>query len=139
MIVAALVATVTFAAGFTLPGGYNDNGMAILTKRAAFKAFIVTDTIAVILSVSAFTKRADGLLSFCLDYPMEPFSSHSVKLIFSYIVTILRWSYLRCIDSYIIISMKYMSNILYIPMELFSSYQDRPDALVSILGHIFLF
>ncbi|KAL6342646.1 hypothetical protein AAG906_012512 [Vitis piasezkii] len=53
LIVAALVATVTFAAGFTLPGGYNDNGMAILTKRAAFKAFIVTDTIAVILSVSA--------------------------------------------------------------------------------------
>ena len=53
LIVAALVATVTFAAGFTLPGGYNDNGMAILTKRAAFKAFIVTDTMAVILSVSA--------------------------------------------------------------------------------------
>ncbi|KAJ9701414.1 hypothetical protein PVL29_006668 [Vitis rotundifolia] len=54
LIVAALVATVTFAAGFTLPGGYNDSdGMAILTKRAAFKAFIVTDTIAVILSVSA--------------------------------------------------------------------------------------
>ena len=53
LIVAALVATVTFAAGFTLPGGYNDNGLAILTKRAAFKAFIVTDTIAVILSVSA--------------------------------------------------------------------------------------
>ena len=53
LIVAALVATVSFAAGFTLPGGYNDNGMAILTKGAAFKAFIVTDTIAVILSVSA--------------------------------------------------------------------------------------
>ena len=53
LIVAALVATVTFAAGFTLPGGYNDSGMAILTKRAAFKAFIVTDTMAVILSVSA--------------------------------------------------------------------------------------
>ncbi|KAJ9701412.1 hypothetical protein PVL29_006666 [Vitis rotundifolia] len=54
LIVAALVATVTFAAGFTLPGGYNDSdGMAILTKRVAFKAFIVTDTIAVILSVSA--------------------------------------------------------------------------------------
>ncbi|XP_034685117.1 ankyrin repeat-containing protein At5g02620-like [Vitis riparia] len=53
LIVAALVATVTFAAGFTLPGGYNDNGMAILTKRADFKAFIVIDTIAVILSLSA--------------------------------------------------------------------------------------
>ncbi|RVW58920.1 hypothetical protein CK203_106132 [Vitis vinifera] len=40
-------------AGFTLPGGYNDNdGMTILTKKAAFKAFVVADTIAVTLSVS---------------------------------------------------------------------------------------
>ena len=49
----ALIATVTFAAGFTLLGGYNDNdGMTILTKKAAFKAFVVADTIAVTLSVS---------------------------------------------------------------------------------------
>ena len=54
LIVAALVAIVTFAAGFTLPGGYNENdGKAILAKKAAFKAFVVTDTLAMVFSVSA--------------------------------------------------------------------------------------
>ena len=54
LIVSALITTVTFAAGFTLPGGYNgDDGMAILTRKTAFRAFVVTDTIALVLSVSA--------------------------------------------------------------------------------------
>ncbi|KAI7979519.1 Protein ACCELERATED CELL DEATH 6 [Camellia lanceoleosa] len=57
LIVAALIATVTFAAGFTMPGGYDGNrgpnqGMAILTRKTAFKAFAVTNTIAMILSTS---------------------------------------------------------------------------------------
>ena len=63
LIAATLIAIVTFTAGFTLPGGYNDDegsdhGMAVLTKRAAFKAFIITDTIAFsqyLLYVSTFS------------------------------------------------------------------------------------
>ncbi|KAF5946526.1 hypothetical protein HYC85_016754 [Camellia sinensis] len=58
LIVATLVATVAFTAGFTMPGGYNGNdgpnqGMAILTREAAFKVFMVTDIIAMSLSISA--------------------------------------------------------------------------------------
>ena len=54
LIVSALITTVTFAAGFTLPGGYkDDNGKAILSKKAAFRAFVVMDTIAMVSSLCA--------------------------------------------------------------------------------------
>ncbi|CAL5337531.1 unnamed protein product [Camellia sinensis] len=67
LIVAALIATVTFAAGFTMPGGYDGNqgpnqGMATLTREAAFKAFAVTNTIAMILSTSAILIDFWGVL-----------------------------------------------------------------------------
>ena len=67
---------------------------------------------------------------------MGPFLSHSVGAIFYDVVMILGCSYLRCIDSRIIISAKYRSDLLYVLIESFSSYQDRPDAFVAILGHI---
>ncbi|KAL6345878.1 hypothetical protein AAG906_020460 [Vitis piasezkii] len=84
-------------------------------------------------------RRVNDSLSFCPDYLMEPSLSHLVRLMLSDIVVILGWSYLRCIDSHIIISVEYMSDLLYIPVELFSSHWDRLDALVAILGHISLF
>ena len=79
---------------------------------------------------------ADDLTSLCLDYPMEPFLIHSVRPIFSDVVMILGCNYLRCIDSRINISMEYRSDLLYVLIELFSSYQDKSNALVAILGHI---
>ncbi|CAL9233139.1 unnamed protein product, partial [Arabidopsis halleri] len=55
LLVAALVATMTFAAGFTMPGGFNSSapnaGMAILVDELS--AFIVADTIAMFTSVVA--------------------------------------------------------------------------------------
>ena len=95
--------------------------------------------IGMIHSLLRDTRWVDDLLSFCLDSPVESFLSHSFRLVLSDIVVIFGWSYLRCIASHIIISVEYMLDLLYIPIELFSSYQDRPDTLVAILGHISLF
>ncbi|KAI8561146.1 hypothetical protein RHMOL_Rhmol04G0315100 [Rhododendron molle] len=58
MIVATLISTITFAAGFTIPGGYHGDqgpniGMAILVREAAFKAFVISNTIALICSTSS--------------------------------------------------------------------------------------
>ncbi|XP_060171074.1 protein ACCELERATED CELL DEATH 6-like [Lycium barbarum] len=58
VIVATLVVTITFTAGLTLPGGFESNlgpnqGMAILIRKAAFQAFVVTDAIAFVCSVGA--------------------------------------------------------------------------------------
>lgn len=55
LIVATLIATVTFAAAFTMPGGYindegHDQGGAVLVRNAAFRTFVIADTIAMMLS-----------------------------------------------------------------------------------------
>ena len=81
-------------------------------------------------------RQIDDSISFCPDSLVEPLLSLSVRLIFSDIVMILRWSYSRCIGSHITISVKYMSDILYIPMELFLSYQGRSGTSDAMLGHI---
>ncbi|KAM3268582.1 hypothetical protein P3S67_031523 [Capsicum chacoense] len=59
LVVAALLMTVTFTAGFTLPGGFESDtnsknkGMAILLRRAAFRAFVISDVIAFTCSTAA--------------------------------------------------------------------------------------
>ncbi|KAL6224388.1 hypothetical protein ACLB2K_003243 [Fragaria x ananassa] len=55
LVVSTLIATVTFAAGFTVPGGYvseqgPNQGHAVLSRNAAFKAFVITNTLAMSLS-----------------------------------------------------------------------------------------
>ncbi|KAJ4818587.1 Ankyrin repeat family protein [Rhynchospora pubera] len=55
-LVAILIASITFAAAFTLPGGYSNNsgteGLPVLVRKAAFKAFLISDTLAMCSSLA---------------------------------------------------------------------------------------
>ncbi|KAM3236600.1 protein ACCELERATED CELL DEATH 6-like [Capsicum annuum] len=59
LVVATLLVTVTFAAGFTLPGGFesdlnsSNKGMVILIRETVFHAFVVSDSIAFTCSAGA--------------------------------------------------------------------------------------
>ncbi|CAD6257766.1 unnamed protein product [Miscanthus lutarioriparius] len=54
-LVAILMATITFAAAFTLPGGYStdagNEGLPIMTRKLAFQAFLISDTLAMCSSL----------------------------------------------------------------------------------------
>ncbi|KAL6870809.1 hypothetical protein ACP4OV_014657 [Aristida adscensionis] len=50
-VVAGLVATVAFAAGFNVPGGYDGDGRATLTGARGFQSFLLLNTIAAASSV----------------------------------------------------------------------------------------
>nr|CAB3491127.1 unnamed protein product [Digitaria exilis] len=52
-VVAVLVATAAFTAGFNMPGGYGDTGVASLAGKITFKFFLFLDTVAVATSVAA--------------------------------------------------------------------------------------
>ena len=98
LVVAALIATVTFAAAFTLPGGYKSDtedgpnrGTAILSKNAAFQVFVISDAIAMVLSLSAvfvhfilslkFLKKFIFLFIFALSFTLVAMAAMIVAFV----------------------------------------------------------
>lgn len=73
LLVTTLIATVSFAAGFTMPGGYksdgSEEGMAILSKKTAFRVFVISNALAFCLSSTSmfvhycksFVEKVDAL------------------------------------------------------------------------------
>ncbi|KAM0022169.1 putative ankyrin repeat-containing domain, PGG domain, ankyrin repeat-containing domain superfamily [Helianthus debilis subsp. tardiflorus] len=54
MVVAALIATIVFAAAFTVPGGYNQNdGIPIFYRKSIFLVFVVADAMSLFLSTTS--------------------------------------------------------------------------------------
>ncbi|KAL9241761.1 hypothetical protein vseg_015830 [Gypsophila vaccaria] len=57
LIISTLVATVTYASGFTVPGGYNNSnpkvGLATLDNKFAFQVFVISSTLAMHSSILA--------------------------------------------------------------------------------------
>jgi len=50
-LVAALLATITFTAGFTLPGGLDGSGQAMFVAQATFIVFLLSDGYAMCCSM----------------------------------------------------------------------------------------
>ena len=58
ILVTALITTVTFTVGFTMPGGLHqsgevDEGLVVLSRKRAFNVFMVSDALALLMSVSS--------------------------------------------------------------------------------------
>ncbi|XP_074356768.1 uncharacterized protein LOC141696539 [Apium graveolens] len=56
IVVSALITTITFTVGFTMPGGLRQSGgtnegLTVLSKKAAFKIFMISDALALLLSI----------------------------------------------------------------------------------------
>ncbi|KAL1826605.1 hypothetical protein ACET3Z_005017 [Daucus carota] len=59
ILVTALITTVTFTVGFTMPGGLHqsgkvsDEGLAVLSRKRAFNVFMLSDALALLMSTSS--------------------------------------------------------------------------------------
>ncbi|XWS64724.1 hypothetical protein CRYUN_Cryun05aG0028300 [Craigia yunnanensis] len=73
LLIAMLIATVTFQAAYTVPGGYKedgpDKGSAQFVQKAAFRAFLIFNSIAFIFSIATvYIQFATSKFSYYLRY-----------------------------------------------------------------------
>lgn len=74
MVVAALIATIMFAAAFTVPGGNNsDTGIPIFIKDESFLVFAVSDALSLIFSTTSLLTFLSILTA---RYAIEDFLEH---------------------------------------------------------------
>ncbi|KAL6269221.1 hypothetical protein ACE6H2_026132 [Prunus campanulata] len=95
--VAALVATVAYAAAYTAPGGYDSNGIPLLRDSAYFVTFAITDTVSLISSLASLVTFLSILTSpfeYQDFYRPLPFRLHLgfTLLFFSLVTTILTFT-----------------------------------------------
>ncbi|KAF7040811.1 hypothetical protein CFC21_050686 [Triticum aestivum] len=89
-LVAILIVTITFAAAFTLPGGYSDDagskGLPIMSRKFAFQAFLISDVLAM---CSSFAVAFICIIAKWEDYEfLVYYRSFTKKLMwFAYVTT----------------------------------------------------
>ncbi|KAK8490735.1 hypothetical protein V6N11_034953 [Hibiscus sabdariffa] len=83
LLVTTLIATVSFAAGFTMPGGYKsdgiEQGMAILSRKTAFRVFVIANALAFCFSTTSM------FLHYCKSF-VEKLDVHAF---YTYLTTLL--------------------------------------------------
>ncbi|VAI11669.1 unnamed protein product [Triticum turgidum subsp. durum] len=94
-LVAILITTITFAAAFTLPGGYSSvdgsEGLPIMSRKVAFQAFLIFDTLAM---CSSFAVAFICVIARWEDYEfLIYYTSFTKKLMwFAYVATTMAFS-----------------------------------------------
>lgn len=84
-VTAALLATITFTAAFTVPGGQvEDKGTPLLMKKAAFKIFLISDILAMCLSM---------MVLFCLLWVVACAEKGKAVVLMDFSITLLLLSF----------------------------------------------
>ncbi|KAE8712160.1 Ankyrin repeat family protein [Hibiscus syriacus] len=98
LLVTTLIATVSFAASFTMPGGYKsdgaDEGMALLSRKSAFRVFVVANALAFCFSTTSM------FLHYCKPFvekvDVHAFYTYLTTMLTSYGITAMVIAFVSC-------------------------------------------